>query len=163
MDSWLQMLEIVKYVKSIGILRVSYAVRVCISMVGVSNACLNWLGGTGGKFACFLAYALAFWLLQLLSGLLLAYAPTFWLLHLLSGLLPGLHLLSGFCNCFLAYLLACAIESWPAQLCLVTCCRTVQFCGCLPEMSGLGATPPNCPPRQQHTTTHLPDGISGWK
>ena len=94
-------------------------------MVGVSNTYLNWHGHTGGKFACFLACALTFWLLQLLSGLLLAYAPTFWLLQLLSGLLAGhaptfwlLQLLSGLPAGLRNCVLACATVSWPAQLCL---------------------------------------------
>ena len=69
-----------------------------ISMDVVSYACLNWLGGTGGKFAWFLACA-----------------PTFWPAHLPSGLLTW------FWPCTLNYclpttILACAIDSWLAQL-----------------------------------------------
>jgi hypothetical protein len=74
----------------------------------------------------------------------LTYAPTFWPTHLLSGL-P-------------AWFLACTIESG-LRLWLLS----LRFCSRLPEMSGLRATPPNCPLRQRHTTTYLPDGISGRK
>jgi hypothetical protein len=88
---------------------------------------------------CFLAYAPAFWLCNCFLAYLLAYAPDSWL-----------------CNCFLAYLLACTIE-----LAMRLRLLSSQFCSRLPEISGCGATPPNC--LLQHIKTYLPNGISGRK
>jgi hypothetical protein len=93
-------------------------------MVGVSNTYLNWHGHTGGKFTCFLAYALTFWPAHLLSGLrtyFLAFAIAFWLT-------------TGLRTYFLASAIAFWLTYWPVQLCLglrncVFACATVQFYG----------------------------------
>ena len=59
------------------------------------------------------------------------------------------------------------LQFQPTQLILlysaVAIAALSQFCWCLPEMSGLVATPSNCASDNNHATTHLPDGISGRK